>query len=252
MLVVKLLFAKLGNFMNRILVLIAVMFSLFLSACNEESMQMASMSSSGKKTSQELQLEAEARSLNKQTQNIIVRNTIEGALVGAGVGCAIGAVFGGGDNKGRSCAQGAVAGGVLGAVGGNAVGRKAAQKNVQLIQRDKVLANLTNVSRQLNRVEGSLRSVLASQNAEIRSLRRQLANKQVTKASYDARVSAINSNRRTVSNELKKGEANIDKTRQEIRVAQSNGQRSLGSIDLAAASNKQRLQRTRSQIALIN
>lgn len=233
--------------MQSIRVSLLILISLALSACVEDSGG-ASFGSSGKKTAAERQLEAEARSLNKITSDIIVKNTVQGVLVGAAVGCGLAVVLGG---DGEDCAKGAAVGGVVGGVGGNAVGRKAAQKKAELIQRDRVLANLRGVSKRLNSVEGRLNSVLRSQDAELRSLRRQLQADQVSQSTYKSRVNAINSNRKTVRNELLKSENNVKKTRTELRAAQKKGQRNLVSVDKAAASNQSRLARTRSKIKLI-
>ncbi|HKL05557.1 MAG TPA: hypothetical protein VJ929_07080 [Roseovarius sp.] len=222
---------------------------MLLAGCMEQTGGVgAALSGSGAKTKEERQLEAEARSLNQVTKNIIVKNTVEGAVIGAAAGCGIALLLGG---DGGDCAKGAAAGGVIGGVGGNAVGRQAAQKKVELVQRDKVLANLRGVSQRLNGVETRLNRVLNSQNAELRSLRRQVNAQQVSKSEYDARVRAINSNRQTVKNELQKSENNIVKTRNEIRVAQQKGQSGLVSLDKAAASNQSRLARNRQKLRLI-
>jgi hypothetical protein len=204
---------------------------------------------SAKKTDAERKLEAEAKSLNQVTNDIIVRNTVEGAVVGALAGCGIALLMGG---DGNDCARGAVVGGVAGGVTGNQVGRAAAAKNVELVKRDQVLANLRGVSTRLNSVESNLRSVVRAQNAEIASLNRQLAAGQVTKSSYNARVNAINSNRRTVESALAASERNIVKTRNELRSARQQGQQGLGPVDSAAASTQDRLARNRKLLAIID
>ena len=204
---------------------------------------------SAQKTDAERKLEAEAKSLNQQTTDIIVRNTVEGAVVGALAGCGIALLMGG---DGNDCARGAVVGGVAGGVTGNQVGRAAAAKNVELVKRDQVLANLRGVSTRLNSVESNLRSVVRAQNAEIASLNRQLAAGQVTKSSYNARVNAINSNRRTVDSALAASERNIVKTRNELRSARQQGQQGLGPVDSAAASTQDRLARNRKLLAIID
>lgn len=226
---------------------ILLMFAMFISACTEESMQAVSGNSAGK-TAAEKQLETEARSLNKVTKDIIVRNTVEGALVGAAAGCGIALILGGSRSD---CLRGAAMGGVAGGVAGNNIGRQAAAKKVELIKADRVLANLSGVSKRLNGVEARLRNVVASQNAELRSLKRQLNAKQVSKSAYQARVNAINSNRRVVSNELLKSEKNVAKTRNEIASARNKGQKGLVSVSKAAASNQARLERVRRSIKLV-
>lgn len=206
-------------------------------------------SSSAKKTDAERKLEAEARSLNKITGDIITRNTIQGVAVGAIAGCGLVLLMGG---DGSDCAKGALVGGAVGGVAGNAAGRAAANANKELIKRDRLIADLKGVSTRLNGVESNLNSVLRSQNAEIKSLNRQLTSKQVSQSSYNERMRAINSNRKVVSGELLKSEQNIVKTRNEIRAAQQQGQQGLASADRAAASNQARLAKTRKQIQLLN
>lgn len=204
---------------------------------------------STQKTAAEVRLEKEARSLNQQTTSIIVRNTVEGAIVGAAIGCGLGLLIGGG---GEDCARGAVAGGVLGGVAGNQVGQQAAQKNAQLVNRDKVLANLSGVSTKLNSVETNLRSVVASQNAEIASLNRQLSGGQISKSAYNSRIKSINANRQAVSASLASTEKNIVKARGEIRTASSKGQKGLSDVDKAAVSTQNRLARNRKLLTIVS
>lgn len=204
---------------------------------------------SSQKTEVERKLEAEAKSLNQVTNNIIVRNTVEGAVMGALAGCGLVLILGG---DGDDCAAGAVAGGVAGGIAGNQVGRAAAAKNVELVKRDQVLANLRGVSSKMNSVESNLRAVVKSQNAEISSLSRQLSAGQITKSSYNARVNAINSNRKTIDSALAVSERNIVKTRNEIKSASQQGQQGLGAVDSAAASTQDRLARNRKLLALVN
>ena len=230
-----------------VVVSILAVSSLLLSACTEESIKSAT--SLAGKTQQEKQLEKQVRSLNKVSKDIIVNNTIQGAIAGAAIGCGLGLLLGG---DGEDCAAGAVAGGLLGGVGGNQVGKKAAAKNVEIVNSEAVLANLSNVSNQLNSVEANLRSVLASQNSELKSLRRQLDGGQLSQSAYNKRVNAIKSNRQIVSEELQRSEENMDGTISELRAASSKGQAGLGGATKAAVSNKNRLARTKKSIKLLS
>lgn len=203
---------------------------------------------SAQKTEAERKLEAEVKSLDQITRDIVTRNTIEGALAGAAAGCALGILLGG---NSRDCARGAVAGGVAGGVAGNQIGQQAAAKNVALVQRDQVLAQLTGISQRLNSVEVNLQAVLRAQDAEIASLRRQVAANQITQSSLNARLSSINSNRSIVDAGLAKAETNMVATQDEIRVAQTQGQGDLGPVADATASTRTRLARNRSLIQLV-
>jgi len=219
-----------------------------LAACTEETMQMASGSSAGK-TQAERKLESDARSLNRVSRDIIVKNTVEGAVIGAAVGCGLGILLGG---NGDDCVKGAVVGGVAGGVGGNSVGRQAAKKNEEIVRTAEVVKNLSQVSQRLNGVEAQLASVVRSQNAEIRSLRRQLAANQVSQSAYDARVRSINSNRVAVRNELTKSETNVVKASKQLASARSQGQGDVRRAQQAASSSRARLARTRNSIKLID
>lgn len=236
--------------MRQLLVAGLVSSALVLSACTEASMSGSGYSSSASvagKTAAERDLEAQVRDLNKVTQNIVVSNTVQGAVVGAIAGCGLVLLLGG---NGNDCAKGAVAGGVVGGVAGNQVGQTAAQKKRKLVQRDQVLANLKGVSAKLDGVEGKLHAVLKSQDAELASLRRQVKANQVSQSAYNQRLNAINANRKAVDAGLATSETNIVKTREEIKTAKAQGQSDLGTVDAAAASTQQRLARNRKLIAL--
>ena len=220
-----------------------------LSACMENTTQPpASAEALAGKTDVEKKLEAEARSLNQISGDIIAKNTIEGVALGAVAGCGIGFLTGG---DGKDCARGAVVGGAVGGVTGNVIGRQAAAKNEEIVKGAEIVKNLSNVSTRLNSVERNLRMVLSSQNAELRSLRRQMEAKQVSQSAYNSRVRAINSNRTNVRNALIAAEKNVVEARADIADARKQGQDGLGQVDEAAVSTKTRLARTRSSISLI-
>ncbi|GHG98484.1 RND family efflux transporter [Pseudodonghicola xiamenensis] len=205
------------------------------------------LAASSNKTEAERKLEADTKSLNQVTGNIIVRNTVEGALAGAAIGCGLVLLMGG---NGQDCAKGAAVGAVAGGAYGNSVGQKAAQKKVELVKRDQVLANLRGVSAKLGGVETQLRAVVSSQNAELRSLRRQVEGKQISQSQYDARLAAINSNRKVVSAALDRSAKNMAKTESDLKAAQAQGQGQLGTLTAAAASTRSRLERNRKLLAL--
>ncbi|SDE42524.1 hypothetical protein PUH89_07360 [Rhodobacter capsulatus] len=241
--------------MRKVIVTSLLLASMGLGACTETTGGMAGgggvglASVSAQKTPAERQLEADAKSLNQVTSNIIVRNTLEGAAVGALAGCGLVLLMGG---DGDDCARGAALGAVAGGVAGNQVGQAAAAKKTELVKRDQVLANLKGVSAKLNGVETSLRAVLRSQNSEIASLKRQLANKQISDASYRARLNAINANRRTVDAALATSERNMSTTRNELQAASKGGQKNLATLSSAAASTQARLARNRKLLAIAN
>lgn len=207
----------------------------------------SSVSVSGKNAN-EIALEREVMSLQQQTKNIIVRNTVEGAVVGALAGCAL-AVMLGGDEK--DCARGAVVGGVAGGVGGNAVGRAAAEKNEELVKQDAILANLKGINTKLGSVQGRLSAVLAAQKTELASLKRQLDGDQISKSAYDARVRSINANRTAVSSGLQAAETAVARSRTELASVEKEGGRAMPALQTAAKSTESRLKTLRGTISLI-
>ncbi|GFE64083.1 YMGG-like glycine zipper-containing protein [Litoreibacter roseus] len=221
---------------------------MLLSACTEESLQLASVTGGGNKTPAEKALEKEVKSLNQQTRDIIVRNTVQGALAGAAAGCLVGALIG----DSGDCARGAAAGAVIGGIGGNQVGRKAANVNKELVKQREIIANLNGVNKRLTSVEGNLKRVVASQNAEIRSLRRQRANNQLSSSDYAKRVNAINDNRKAVRNGLGTAEQNVAKSRTELVKLEKEGGRPLTSSKKAASSTQRRLSSLRKSVALVS
>lgn len=207
----------------------------------------SSVSVSGKNAN-EVALEREVMSLQQQTKNIIVRNTVEGAVMGALAGCAL-AVMMGGDE--RDCARGAAVGGIAGGVGGNAVGRAAAEKNEELVKQDAILANLKGINSKLGSVQSRLSAVLAAQKAEIASLKRQLDAKQISKSSYDARIRSINSNRTAVANGLQAAEAGVARSRTDLAAVEKEGGRPMPALQTAAKSTESRLKSLRGSIDLV-
>ncbi|AZB57029.1 hypothetical protein EBL89_17110 [Cereibacter sphaeroides] len=200
------------------------------------------------KTPKEISLEKQVKSLNQQSRDIVVRNTVEGAMAGAVVGCGVALLFGG---NGDDCVKGAAAGAIVGGVGGNAVGQQAAQKNRDLVKRDEVLAKLKGINASLGSVQTNLRDVLRSQNAEIASLQRQVGANQITQSAYDKRVRAINSNRTAVVKGLQTAETNVSKERMELVSLEKQGGQSLSTLRSAASSTEKRLASLRSTVSLI-
>ncbi len=230
----------------KIRALIGMVVALFmLSACVDG---VPGVVSKAGKTPAEIKLEQDAQALNKQSRSIVVRNTVQGALVGAAVGCGIGLLLGGDEG---ACLRGAAVGGIAGGVGGNAVGQQAAAANRELVKRDEVLANLRRVSGGLTDVERQLRAVIRSQNSEIRSLRRQASAGQISDSAVRSRIRSINSNRSAVSATLGRTEANMANTTNEINQARQQGQRNLGALRNASSSTKNRIARARSSIRTV-
>lgn len=239
--------------MNRhFMTAVAVSFTLIAGACAEGPgggtvNSSASVTVSGKNAA-EIALEKEVVSLRQQTQDIIVRNTVEGAITGAVVGCALVLMMGG---DGDDCARGAVIGGVAGGVGGNAVGRAAAQKNEELVKQDQILANLKGINSRLGSVNTRLSSVLAAQNTEIASLKRQLEGEQISQSVYSSRVRAINSNRSAVIKGLEAAQQDVSKSRVELVNIGKQGGTSYPALQQAAQSTESRLRSLRNTVNLI-
>ena len=224
-------------------------FVAWLSGCAEAGLDTGAFVSRANKTDAEIKLEDSARQLSLTSRNIVLRNTFEGAAIGAAIGC-LGGLLTGGDAG--DCAAGAAVGGVVGGVAGNQVGQQAAAANTELVDRDQTIQKLRGVSKQLTVVEADLGRVLRAQNAELRSLRKQLEEQKVTQSQYDARVRAINSNRSAVSNALLRSESRVDQSIVKISDARSQGQGGLSSTLSQARRQKNRLARARETISTIN
>lgn len=220
---------------------------IFLGACTDEINQISSSTGSAPKgkTAAELSLEKQAKSLTEVSRDIVVRNTIEGAVVGAVAGCFLAEL------TGAKCVEGAVVGGIAGGVGGNAVGKKAADVNKELVNQRQVIANLSGINKKLAGVQSSMRRVVSAQNTEIGSLKRQLTNKQISKSQYSSRVRAINSNRRNVSASLQRTEQNVANSRKRLVSLEKQGGKSLTSSKRAAATTQSRLANLRKSVFLV-
>ncbi|MCB2130167.1 MAG: hypothetical protein KDE03_14080 [Rhodobacteraceae bacterium] len=226
---------------------------LALSACTETTgggagVTQSAFGSSAQKTAAEKALEKEAQSLTQVTRNIVVKNTVEGAVMGALAGCGLALLMGGG---GDDCARGAMVGGVVGGVAGNQVGQKAAAVKKELVRQDAIIANLKGINSKLNGVESNLRKVVNAQNSEIRSLQRQVANKQISSSAYNSRIKAINSNRQTVINALAKSESNVANSRTELVSLERQSGQKLSSSKAAATSTQNRLAALRKSVKLV-
>ena len=204
----------------------------------------SSVSVSGKNAA-EISLEKEVKSLSQQTKDIIIRNTIDGAVVGAAAGCFM-VLLMGGDEK--DCAQMAVAGAVVGGAAGNSVGKAAAQKNTELVKKNKILDNLKGINSRLGSIQTKLSTVLASQNSEIVSLKRQLDAKQISSSSYNSRLRSIKENRAVVANSLQAAENDVAKSRVELVGMEKTSGTAYPTLKSAASSTESRLSALRKTI----
>lgn len=206
----------------------------------------ASASITRGKTDEERALERDVRNLNQITRDIVVANTVQGAIVGALAGCALAEL------TGRKCAQGAVVGGVAGGVYGNNVGRQAAQAKRTMVELDQTIAKLRNVQQQLTGVETSLRAVLRKQNSEIASLRRQVSAGQLSAAAVRARISSINANRRAVSEGLQASENNVAEERATLVSLERDSGQNLSTAKNAVSSTQSRIRSLRNTVQLVS
>ncbi|WP_342070363.1 hypothetical protein [Yoonia algicola] len=230
----------------------------FLSGCDEAAMNSMGASTNGAssasssatvargKTAEERALEREVASLNRQTRDIIVSNTVQGALAGAAVGCVMARMMG------EDCVDGALAGGVLGGVAGNQVGQQAAQANADLVRADETLAKLQGIQQKLGGIETNLSAVLSRQNSEVASLRRQLAAGQVSEQAVASRISAINNNRATMANSLQESEMNMVNERAELVSLEQEGGQRFTTTKNAVDSTRSRIRSLRNTVSLVS
>ncbi|MEM7671231.1 MAG: hypothetical protein AAF317_19265 [Pseudomonadota bacterium] len=190
-------------------------------------------------------MEREVRDLNQITRNIIVSNTIQGAVAGAVAVCVIVELASG------ACGEGAISGALTGGLFGNAVGRQAAQKKRELVAADQTLEKLRGVQAQLTGVEQNLRAVLNRQNSEIASLRRQVSAGQVSASAARSRINAINDNRANVIRGLDASRENVSEEQAKlVRLEQESGE-NLRSTRRAVSSTSNRIQALRNTVRLV-
>jgi len=198
------------------------------------------------KTREEVELERKVRNLDTISRNIVVSNTIQGAVVGAAVGC----IFQ--EARGQDCKDGLVAGGLLGALGGAAVGNAAAQANRDIVKAEETLAKVKGVQKELGVIEADLRAIVRRQNSEIASLRRQVSAGQVSKSAVDARLAAINNNRAAISNGLLKANQNLATEREELVTLAAQGGQNVSGTRNAVDSTQRRIRSLRNTVQLIS
>lgn len=198
------------------------------------------------KTAEERKLEREVKNLNQITRDIVISNTVQGAVVGAVAGCALAEL------TGRKCANGAVVGGVAGGLFGNNVGRKAAADKRQMVQLDQTIAKLRGIQEKLSGVESNLRAVLRRQNSEIASLRRQVSAGQVSASAAKSRISSINDNRRTISSGLAVSENNLAKERATLVSASKQSGQNVNAATRAVSSTQSRVRSLRNTVQLVS
>lgn len=220
-----------------------------LAACDEAGLQsmqasVPSFASSANKTEAEKKLEADAKSLRQQSRDIVVQNTVQGALAGAAVGCLIAEL------TNNDCLQGAALGGVAGGIGGNAVGQQTAQKNQEIVSARQTLAKVKGIQTQLTGVERQLKSVVRSQNSEIASLRRQVAAGQISESKANSRIRAIESNRRSVASALQASESSMASERGKIEKLEAQSGQSYASSKNAVTRTQNRMAALRKSINL--
>jgi hypothetical protein len=220
--------------MRKYLAICIVLVAAALSGCAEQSGTMGFGGSSAGKTAEERQLEQQVNSLTEVSRDIVTANTVQGALFGAAAGCGVALIFGG---EAKDCLIGGAAGGAVGGVAGNQVGQRAAAANVEMVRQDQIIANL--------------RSVIASQNAQMSSLQGQLASQQISPASYDARIAAIASNRRTVAQGLQASQSNMTESYNELVSLEQQSGKNLAAPRSAVVSTRDRLASLQQSVALV-
>ncbi|MGX9354602.1 hypothetical protein ACS3SW_05420 [Roseobacteraceae bacterium S113] len=151
------------------------------------------------KTAAEQRLEAQARSLEALTDDVIKAATWKGAGVGALAGCSLAVLSA---SNASQCVGGALLGGAVGAAIGNQKGKAQVAEQLTLVSRDDVAQSLSRASARMGSVRAGLRDVLAAQDAEAAMLKRDLASGAVSQETYDARLASMGETRRIVAEAL--------------------------------------------------
>ncbi len=233
------------------LILILSIFS--VSACMDASGSMSNSRTNTSKSSQlaseELALLSEAKSLVKQSNDIITRNTIDGALVGAAIGCGLSLALGG---NADDCVSGGLLGGVTGAAVGNNAGTKAAKANETLVKQKQIINKLGIVNVKLDSIEKKLLSVLKKQNEEILSLETQLRAGQISDGELKSRVRGINASRKALRSSLQQASSKIDKAYDRSVKLENSGDGDFSASKIAARSTKKRLTSAIKKISILS
>lgn len=171
--------------------------------------------------SPESHLTAQAESLQDLTQAIMRNATWRGAAVGAASGCAVALIS---QNAAANCAKSAIVGGAIGTIIGRAQGRKEAERRVNLVSRNDLAQSISRASARLGSMQKGLTSVLAAQQAELATLRKQRWDADITSDEYDARVAAILRSREQIATSLSLSAQQARAAQAQIRKAQDLGQ----------------------------
>ncbi|WP_391480708.1 hypothetical protein [Nereida sp. NH-UV-3] len=224
-----------------------------LSACVDQPVSVSKAQGQASKNKElsasEGRLLAEAKSLSRQSRDIVARNAIEGAVIGAAAGCALSLLLGG---DADDCKDGAIVGGVAGGAVGYGAGKEAAQANKKLVEQKQVIAKISGINQKLGSIESRLRSVVRQQNAELSSLRRQVSAGQISESIYKARARGVNSNRRAVRAALQNTSGQVNGAYKNLVALEKDGAGNLSRSKAAATSTRNRLNRTVQSIDFIS
>lgn len=169
---------------------------------------------------QERILTQQADALDQMSKDLVRKTTLNGAALGAVAGCGM-AIIGGSKAQ---CAQAALVGGVVGGITGHAKGKAQVKKRVEIVELSRVLPSLRETSDQLEIVSGGVDALIAQQNAEITTLKRQVASGEITQDAYNARLSDIGLLRSELAKSLSLSASQAKQARAALQNAQAQGQ----------------------------
>lgn len=210
--------------MFRLASAVTVSLVLALGGCAQTQAPFASSISSAPSTAPHTQQDRilldQAEALDRMSKDLVRKTTFRGAAIGAVAGCGF-AVIGG--SAGR-CAQAALAGGVIGGVAGHVSGKAQVQNRVELVELSRVLPSLRQTSEQVALVSGGVDDLVASQDAEIRVLKQDLAEGVISQDIYDERLADIRDIRAQLAEALSLSAAQAKQANQSLREAKDQGQ----------------------------
>lgn len=166
----------------------------------------------------------QADALEKMSTELVRRSTLRGAAAGALVGCGLVVVAAG---NGKNCVAGAATSGLVGAAIGNAAGKRAVDRQVELVSANALVRSIRGMNDHMDALDLTLPELLAEQDAELADLTLRRDAGALTEAEFDAQVEAIRLSRAHLATTLTETARNAETTQTQLEEAADRGQTGL-------------------------
>jgi len=166
------------------------------------------------------QLEA----LQALADDLVVKSSVNGALVGAAMGCGLAVVSTGNVSK---CATSAAVGAAGGAIAGRAAGQQSVKRRIALVSEPEVSRGLRTTARQLETLRTDLPKTLRAQENRLNDLMMQRASGEISQAEHDRGVAKVKAERAALAEALSLSEADMRRAARNLQTAAKRGQSGL-------------------------